>query len=262
MATISVSYLKLDSNIRIIDHNENFVKLFRLQDTSLINLPLLSVLRLEEKSLVNYMHKLNPGEQKSVIIFHNNKTTPQSPENNSILILYCLISKHKGDFIFRIINLLNWVHGLTNSMENAYTIISKFNDNMDNSKFSKISDASCYKALYPLASYTPRKFSNTINRVSLFEIMRVFIRQRSGTAKYSRCYFRNTQSRIKTNLKKEYNLNYVEIMDLIKNDKLLNISFNGELCMPNTLLIQDVILSVNHDVLLNSIIEVMTGEGE
>lgn len=253
---MDIIYIKLNLSAQIIEHNKNLTRFFQLADTNTTNLSLASLLSIEEDKINGYINKIRVGEQRSFIFFCNNSFKP-GLDNNAMLILYSLINRHSDYFTVKIVNWLNWIHRITDSMENNYTIMSKFNRDVDMSVFNKISDAPSYKALYPLISYIPNKFSNSISVVSMFEIMRVFIKQRNGNARYSRSYLRNVHSRIRTNLKKEYNLISVEAIDLIKNDDLLNIVFNGEICIPNTSLAKNIILAIHPDALLISIINVM-----
>ena len=85
--------------------------------------------------------------------------------------------------------------------------------------------------------------------------MRTFVKQRDNSIKYSRDYARNTYSRIRTNLRKDYKLTSVEVVDLIRNQQLLNICFNGEVCIPDTTLVKNIILPINHDILLTLLID-------
>jgi hypothetical protein len=243
---LNISYCKLDSKTNIVDLNESFIQTFNLQNNT--NLAIRSVFNLNPK----FLHEMQIGDKKSFMLFYNSKIN-LATHNNSILIMYTLVEKNDSHYVIRIINWLNYIHGISNSLEIGYSLMSKFNDSTRKTEFSKISDASCYKALYPLVTYLPRKSSNGVSQISLYEIMRVFVKLRD--MQYSRDYARNVYSRIRTNLKQEYNLENTDVIDLIKNEEILNINFNGEIHIPYTTLVKNIILLIEHDYMLLSIID-------
>ena len=57
------------------------------------------------------------------------------------------------------------------------------------------------------------------------------------------------------NLKQEFNLDNFDAIDLIKDDELLKIRYENNICIPNTLLFEDIILLIDHDQLLVSVID-------
>ena len=133
--------------------------------------------------------------------------------------------------------------------------MSEFNNTVNQNDFNKISDAACYKALYPLLTYLPNKSSNGVNQISLYEVMRVFMQLRDMN--YSRDYSRNINSRIRTSLKKDYGHNHSDAIDVIKNQSLLNINFDGEILIPNTVLANNIIIPISHDYFLVSILKAL-----
>lgn len=251
MKTLNISYLKLDLNAQIIDHNVNFAKLFQLPENKINNLSFNLVLDIKKDDVLNYIHKLPINQQQSIICFCNSKL-----DNGAMFILYTLITRYNDHFTVKMVNWLSWIHNIYTSMDYGYSLISKLNNNSNTIYFTKMSEAASYKALYPLLTHIPQKFSGGIYPFSMFEIMRIFTRQRK-TNYYSRDYARNSYSRIRTNLKHEYNLECFEAIDLIKNDSLLRINFNGEICMPHIELLNTVLFPVNHDSFLLHLINQM-----
>ena len=250
MSTINISYLKINLEQQIIDYNENLANLFNLDQISQ-PAPLSNIIN--SLSQIHSLKNIKIGELHSIIAFCNNRIN-SIPNHDSMLILYATITRHSDYYLIRIVNWLNWLHHISNSLEHGYSLMSKFNQNNSKDKFSKISDACCFKAFYPLITYIPQKFSSGVNQYSLFEIMRIFVKRRED-GNYTKDYSRNVYSRIRTNLKQEFNLDNFDAIDLIKDDELLKIRYENNICIPNTLLFEDIILLIDHDQLLVSVID-------
>ncbi|MBP9743046.1 MAG: hypothetical protein KBD37_06800 [Burkholderiales bacterium] len=228
METIKIAFLGLNLDAQITGYNENFAKFFNLNNLGIRDLPIHSILGLEVNDITNDILKLKIGEQQSFILFYNNESISKT-ENNTLLILYVLVKRQEDHFTVKIVNWLSWVHNIYASIKHGY------------------------KALYPLLTHLPQKFSGGIHPSTVFEILRSFIPMRKPNS-YSRDYARNVYSSIKNNLKNEYNLTCVDVIDLIKDNKLLEINFNGGICMPNTRLTKNLIFAINQDWLLISVI--------
>lgn len=250
MSTINISYLKINKEQQIIDYNQNLANLFNLDQVGQPE-PLSNIIN--SLNQITKLKDIKAGELHSIIAFCNSRINP-TLTYDSMLILYATISKHDDHYLIRIVNWLNWLHYISNSLEHGYSLMSKFNQNNSKDKFSKISDACCFKAFYPLITYIPQKFSSGVSQCSLFEIMRIFVKRREDGS-YTKDYSRNVYSRIRTNLKQEFNLDNFDAIDLIKDDALLNIQYKNNICVPNTLLLEDIILSVEHDQLLVAVID-------
>lgn len=65
---------------------------------------------------------------------------------------------------------------------------------------------------------------------------------------------------IRTNLKQEYNLDCMDVIDLIHNDNLISITVGEEMCIPNTEVTKNIILKANHDALLELFINSRVGD--
>ena len=250
---INVSYCKLDLNANIISFNDDFINMFNLRNKNIKDMSIKSVANLS----IDYqiLNGIGVGNKKSFMLFINTKIN-QNMKYNAMSIVYILVSRQKNHYSIRMVNWLNWLHNIAESLEHGYTLMSKFNDSISKNKFRKISDASCYKALYPLITYIPKKFSNGVSQISLFEIMRVFVKQRNEL-KFTKDYARNIYSRIRTNLRQEYNLESTDVIDLIKNKDLVNINFNGEIYILHTVLVKNIIFLIEHDTLLILTIEAL-----
>ena len=230
----------------IVDLNQNFGKLFGVQkDTN----PSFRTLFNLSPRMIDDMHV---NQKQSFILFYNTKVN-NALENNALSLMYAVVEKSNNYYTIYLTNWLNWLHGVSGALESGYSLISKLNDKMSQSDFSSLSDAACYKALNPLLSYLPNKLSNSVTQFSLFEVMRIFIKQREII--FTRDYARNVYSRIRTNLRKEYGHNYNDVVDLIKTDSLINIRFNDEILIPNTTLVSNIIYPTVHDDFLLSIID-------
>ncbi len=254
MNRIKVAYLKLNLHHMVLEHNEHFVKLFNYELGNLPALSLTGLFRVERWDNLS-IDQLGIGEQQSYTLFRNRKT--KMGAETTVVVLYILVKRYKDHYTVKIINWLNWLYGVHHTLESAYKCINKFNHETAKQPFAKLSVASGFKALYPLITHIPLKFNGGIFPSAMAEIMQAFAIKRK-TNYYSRDYARNIYSRIKTDLKNEYNLEYVDAIDLIHNNDLLNIVFDDEVSLANTELVHNLIFSNEYpDGLLNTIIEAM-----
>ena len=249
MTVLKIANCTLDLSANITNFDENFNKLFIVPVDSEFSF-------LDNFSLeLNFLDVMKSGDRKSFILFYNTKVN-QSNEDNALSIFYVMIEKSENYYNVRLTNWLNWLHGVSGSLESSYSLISKFNDNTKYTEFESLSGAACYKALYPLLTYLPNKSSSGVTSISFFNILRVFFKLRD--VKFSRDVARNVYSRIRTSLKKEYGHNYADVIDLIKKDDLVNINFNGDIVIPNTTLVSNTMYQINHDKFLLSILDIAT----
>ena len=243
--TLKISYCKLDLTANIIDFNQNFSTLFDVPKET--KLSLLSYFNLNK----NFLYQIKLGDRKSFILFYNTKIN-NAVENNALMLMYAVVVKSDNYYTVHFTNWLNWIHGISGSLENSYSLITEFNDNTKKTEFTTISDAACFKALYPLLSYLPNKSSNGISQASLFDILRVFVRLRETN--FSRDYARNVYSRVRTSLRKEYGHDYIDVIDLIKNNDLVNINYGSERLIPNTILASNIMYPIEQDNFLLTVI--------
>lgn len=252
MKALKIAYAKLDLSHQIIEANDNFKYLFNLSqfigDTELPNIPVANVF---PHNLNEILQSINSKKINSVMLIQNRN------ENNSldsaIMFLYLNITKTKDNYFLRIVNWLNWLHNIYQSFGHSYQLISNLGSIIKKDDFCKISDASCFKAMYPLITYVPNKFVYGINHGVLFDIMNLFIKQRGGE-KCTKDYTRNIYSRLRTNLRKEFQLENIEMMDIIQDDQLLNIKIKDEIQIPKTMLKKNIATRINNDKFLDMVI--------
>ena len=246
MHKLEISQCKLDLTADIIDFNQNFSKLFDIQTETKVSF--MSHFNLN----TDFLNDIKSGDKKSYILFYNTKIN-KTTEDNAISLFYVIVEKNDNSYRICLTNWLNWIHNINASLDSGYSMMSKFNDTFNKTDFNRISDSACYKALYPLLTFLPKQSSTVVGQMNLFKIMRVFVKLRE--INYSRDYARNVYSRIRTSLKKEYGYDYTDAIDLIKNKEMLNINYNGEILIPNTTLVSNIIYPVCHDEFIISIIE-------
>jgi hypothetical protein len=257
MLDLNLLHLKVDLVFVILSCNSSLGNFFSQLKNKIIGSNFSSIF--DCKNNENFFNGLKPQQKKSCIIFMNTKLQKSKDENlnfssnSAVMVLYAHIEKLDNAYSITMINWLNWLHNLTKSLERGYLFMKNFNDNISRDKFLSISDALCYKAFYPLITYIPKDKAQAISHYSLYEIMRLFIKQRDPDALYNRDYARNAYSRIRTNLRKDYNLEYFDPIDLIRDKTTLNINQNGNLCIPDTVLQNNLLLEIEHDAFLISL---------
>ncbi|MBP9742264.1 MAG: hypothetical protein KBD37_02800 [Burkholderiales bacterium] len=253
MSTIKVAYLKLNLQYRVLEHNKHFAKLFNYEFGNMPDLTftVLFGLSLQGNSQIE---KLQIGEQEAYTILRNRRSG-QCAEN-TVVVLYALVKRYENYFTVKIVNWLNWLHGIDYSLEGGYACVNEIKF-VTSKLFNKLSIAAGFKSLYPLIAHVPQKFNGGIFPSAIAEIMQLFALKPKADH-YSRDYARNIYSRIKTNLKQEYNQEYVDVIDLIHDNELLNIILEDEVSILNTELTKNLMLRNNHsDILLDSIIDIM-----
>ncbi len=244
METLKISYVKLDLNMNILDFNNNLINLFRLNKKDLKGQSVDNIVNIKEHQ--KCISKLTNGQQISVMIFKHHKAYNASFENATI-ILYTLIRRENDEYHIRIINWLNWLHNIYGSIELGYESLSLINDKYEKNDFKSLSNIACFKAFYPLLALTPNKF----NPLAFYNILRIFTPKKQEA--YSKDYTRNICSRLITNVKREIGISISNPIEVIKNEDLLNFRYKGEICIPNTSTINDLIIPVETDHFLVSV---------
>lgn len=251
MNPIKIAYLKLDLAYRVLEHNKHFTQLFSYEFDNMPDLTFTVLLGFSCHDN-SQLEKLQVGEQASYTILRNRRS--KQCADSTVVVLYALVERYENYFTVKIVNWLNWLHGIDNSLEHGYTCISKLK--FGSSKlFVKSSIASTFKALYPLIAHIPQKFNGGIFPSTIAKRMQLFALKPSLNG-YSRDYARNIYSRIKTNLEKEYDQDHVDVIDLIdNNERLLNIVLDDEVSIPHTELTKNIMVNNEFsDILLDSII--------
>ena len=258
MKELKISYLKLDLDCKIINHNDDFGQLFNLEPLhdEIINQPLKNIDTLKisfPAKFFKLLNKMDSDDTQSLILVKNNRIN-DADEDNALLFIYAAITRHDEGYSIRMVNWLNWIHGIHQSLNRGYSFVSGLSAAVPQSDFAQLSDASCFKALYPLITHVPNKFSNSISQAVLFDIMHLFIKQRNGN-KCTKDYSRNVYSRLRTNLKKEFKLDDINVAEFIKNEELMMINYNDNIQIPNTAIVKNIVQVVSHDQLLLSVID-------
>lgn len=243
--TFKISYVKLDYSYHIIEMNSHFRLLFNIDTLGDENYSIQQIIFLD--SLTTILSRMKTNQISSLVLIKN------IIENGGIMFLYLYIVKHEDFYTIRIINWLNWVHHLYESFGKSYNFVSNLNNELNKDNFVSISDASCFKALYPLITHVPYKFVYGINQGVLFDIMHLFVKQRDED-KFTKDYARNIYSRLRTNLKKEFEIENVDMMTIIQNEELLKIKANGEIFIPRVQLKKDMLCQIESDSFLDNLI--------
>ncbi len=246
MSEIKLLYLKLDNNYKIIEINKECADIFGFKNRSAEAPETYLSTILED--LPQLLKSIQSNTSKTLMLIKN-----YAKVEHSLIFLYMKVTKIDTGYIIGMVNWLNWIHQLYASVTSGYSFVSDLSTHITKKDFVKISDASCFKALYPLVTHVPSKFVYGINQYIVFDIMNLFVRQRSNE-KCTKDYIRNVYSRLKTNLRKDYNLEGMDVIDTLFNDDFLNIRDGDNIYIPKTYLISDVISVINNDALLDSFI--------
>lgn len=252
MKALKIAYAKLDLSHQIVEANDNFKYLFNLTQfiggNDILNIPVNDVF---PHNFAKILLNTNSKKINSAMLVQNKND--HDSIDYAVMFLYLNVTKTKDSYFLRIVNWLNWVHNIYKSFEHSYQFISSLGSVIKKKDFCKISDASCFKAMYPLITFVPNKFIYGINHGVLFDIMSLFIKQRDGE-KFTKDYTRNIYSRLRTNLRKEFQLENIEMLDIIQDDQLLSIKINDEIQIPKTMLKNSIAARINNDTFLDMVI--------
>ena len=251
MKPLKVAYLKLDLAHNVIDYNDDLKALFNVEKPTPEILQLGDFIQDLPTNLPKLISEIEVEQTKSIILIRNNQD-PKGSEK-ALFFLYAVVSKTKDEYLIRIVNWLNWVHNLYGSFSKSYSLVSNLDAIVKKDNFSQISDASCFKAMYPLLTHVPDKFVYGINQGILFEIMHFFVRHRNEKS-FTKDYSRNIYSRIRTNLKQDFNIDNTEIIEILHDDKLLNIKHEDNIHIPKTAVNTSVANFIENDTFLINVI--------
>lgn len=257
MAMLKVAKLTLSLDFSLLDFNHTFTQLFTraYPDSNNIDSAYANMSTLTDLISYDDLSSIRLDKSQSFMLLRNN-TINNAKQNNALLFLYAIVEKSTRGYSIRLVNWLNWIHNIHASLEHSYSFVSELNNTVEKDDFAQISDASCFKAFYPLVTYVPDKFRSGINRGVLFDIMHLFVKQRHDD-KLTKDYQRNVYSRVRTSLKKDFNLDAVDIADLVKNDKFVTLKYGDDIHIPNTTITKNISQPVPHDKLLLSVMDSM-----
>lgn len=198
MKAFNLADLTLDLSFNVLDCNDNFKQLFEVNDLS-TNKNISSKIVDLPSNLLNLLNNLQVGMSTSAMIIKNNPHY----KDGAVLFLYTIIQKTHDNYIIRIVNWLNWIHELHESVSYSHNLVVNLDNHVQHEQFSKISKAACFKVFYPLITYVPDKFIQSISQASLFNIMHSFIKTKNND-KYSKDYARNLYMNLRNSLKHDY----------------------------------------------------------
>jgi len=247
-----VAYIKLNTRHVIQELNSYFVTLFGLPS---INQAIgLDFDKLAMDYGIENAFLCGAGNSQSYtrafLVFQNYGAPDQA--NKYLLVLYVLVETTKDGVTIWFTNWLNWLHNLDGSLNNNYQTISQVN--CDKCEIETISEAHCFKALYPLLAHIPHDFIGQISSKAYFNILHIFNKKR-GENRYSKDYNRDTLSRIKHALKKDFGVTNIDITNIIKYDQLINLKVQSELLIPNTRLNINIVVSPVRDNFLEGLMK-------
>lgn len=253
---LRVAYLELDA-VGIVKYvNPYFLKLFGFSaDDQIVdeNIEGISAKYSILNEHINKIITLNITSKSAFLVAQNYSFEVFGEKG--VLILYVSVEKLKDSTIVRYTNWLTWLHRLNQSLNKHYKSISQINENQ--LSINILSEAHCFKALYPLLAHIPDESSGQISSRTYFNILKIFNKKR-GENIYSKDYNRDTLSRIKNALKKDFGITDVDISGIIKYDQLVNIKIHDEFLIPYMSLKSTMVISPVHDYFLEAIMKKYT----
>lgn len=248
------AYIKLTAQHFIQEYNTYFITLFGLHDIEEIvglNFDDLAKSCGIESAFLSGIEP-SPSYKRAFLVFQNYNYVDGS--HKYLLILYVLVEKTRDAVILRFSNWINWLHNLNGALNNNYLTMSQMGETCDKSAIESISEAHSFKALYPLLAHIPTDYLGLIGSSAYFNILRIFNKKR-GDISYSKDYNRDTLSRIKHALKKDFGVTNIDITNIIKYDQLVNLKFQTELLIPHTSLNNNIVVSPVRDLFLEGFME-------
>jgi hypothetical protein len=278
MEHLQVARLKLDKQYNVINYNVYFGKLFDCTDytgnlsehsskpeyslekelnksdtlTTSNHRHICKIINSPEIDIINLLNKLRDGQSTSNLIFKNTKINDRTQQG--LLVIYLNVRKVANEYYFEMVNWITWLHYIHQSLDGGYSCINKFHDSGQINHFKEISDIYCLKALHPLLLHIPNQHFEFINGHSLYNVMRNFIKSHKN--KKTKDYSRNAYSRINTSIKEEFGIiHYHHSLGLFLNKPIVDCIRNGEMCIPNTSLHNELLIPINRDYLLEHLIK-------
>lgn len=151
------------------------------------------------------------------------------------------------------VNWLNWIHQISDSINNSYNLIKKVNDNYKDHIVHK-SDIHCFSGLYPLLMHLPHNYIGNISTMSFYDIFRIFC-NRKDNDRISKDYSRNVYSRLKTSINEEFHVKNMTIFDLMKNSEFINLKNDDDILLKKTQLKDNIIINDYQDKTLEIILD-------
>lgn len=253
MEQMRVLTLKVDNKKKVLDYNNNFMEFFNLKDHNIRGYILSDVLNICDLCDDNILQEVLLKKDKTTLLVRNHVISRTETEKTAIVMLYSRIIYVDDCYIIKMANFLNWIYNITNSKESSYNTMVDLNKLLNKTNFESRSNATCFKALYPLLLHNSSNYK--VNNLAIYDTMRNFV-GRKDNEEYEKDYPRKVISRIKTSLKRDFGLIDMELKDLVRNNKLINIYYKGDICIPNTKLNHNIVFSAHNDQLLNYMMKI------
>jgi hypothetical protein len=250
MKNINVAYVKLNLKYEIIDHNHYFIDFFEIVPTQILGKNIIQINSNIHKQIHLKLDQLVGNQKKSLLVFRNHKLS--NVEEPLVTALYITITKDDEAISICMTNWLNWIRQLNHSINNNYILISNMNESKYRKKISQLLEIYWFKALSPLLMHIPNAFIGMINSWAFFDILKLFNNKR-GENIFSKDYNRDMVSRIRHYIKRRKDfMAHIDVIDILKDDSLINLEYNNELFIPHSILNEDIILTINEDKLLEN----------
>jgi hypothetical protein len=90
----------------------------------------------------------------------------------------------------------------------------------------------------------------------MHDVMRLFIKRRDQE-KYSKDFAGNACSRLRTSIRRDLGLKYVDVDEIINDDKLLNFKYKDQICLLYTALKSEMVILAKPDQLLETMMNLL-----
>ena len=246
MNNLKICHITLNFNFEITYYNKNFLNL--CSQNKLPNNDLEKFFNLPD---INIFSIIKNSDNKNYLAFINSNNDHKC----ALLLMYMNITKTDNGYKIYLVNWINWIHSLYDSLNNGYNFLSEFNAQDNTNKFTKISDIYCFKVFQPILSLIPiKKLRISLKSDSLYSIFNSFINLRNKNKEKAsfKDYNRNVYSRLNTSIKKEFGVKYNH--DTLGNFiKKINLCINEnitDMFILNTELKNNILISIKQDQLL------------
>jgi hypothetical protein len=255
MKNINVSYVRVDLEYKIIEYNQHFINFFSLEhEQTILDRSITEVIPSISQKTYLKLYDLCDSDQKSLLIFRNHRLT--GVVEPLVCIAYVTITREVDAIVVRVANWLNWIWQLNSSLNNGYNMITSMDESKHKKKIRQLLEMYWFKALSPLLMHIPNGFIGMINSWAFFDILKIFNNKR-GENIFSKDYNRDTISRIRHYIKRSKGLDaHIDVTDILKDNMLINLTYNNELFIPHSVLEEDIVLVADKDMLLDDILDI------
>jgi len=233
---LNFSYLVTDTNYNIISYNKHFEQIF-IQHTGKQQLANLSL-------ILKDINKIRPAQSCLTL---NNIVIRNIPMLS--YYYYKFTCNSNNTYNIQIVNWLNWLHNIYQSMDIAYHKMLTLTDNNTISPIMS-SDIHSFNGLFPLLMHNPSSHIHKIKPSAFHAILRKFINRRN-TEYMTKDYAQYTYKRLETSIREQTGHFLMAVPELMRQRDVLNFRHNGEIYIPKTAIAEDITISDFHDPFLN-----------